>query len=171
MTGGIIQGGFDHVDVNFFAVGGLVFLDGLEGTPAAHDVLVVLLVLGCEVGRKKIEVRVTENLVARFAQRLAEARVGEGELLLQVLAEDILRKGFHQRMVESLGVAEVDLGAFALGTSLDGALVEHDAFLSITHGTNVLGDPDDDAVLAVDPRLKAADHIALLHELDEVGTT
>ena len=64
-----------------------------------------------------------EDFIERPPQCVAEALIAEGEAMLAILAEDIQRETFDQRMIEHLRVAEGFLAALLLA---DVAVVDHD---------------------------------------------
>ena len=79
---GVVERGFDHLDVNFFAAGRLVFLNRFKEFAGFHDAAVILLILASKFSRKEIKVRFADDFVESFTQRAAELWVGERETFL-----------------------------------------------------------------------------------------
>lgn len=143
---------------------------GLYGFAALQDAAVVALVFGGQLGGEEVGVGAAENFFQRQADRLAEALVGEGEAALEVFAKNILRQVFDQRVIEVLGIAEAFGDILAGGDVFDDTLVIEQIAAGPAGGADILRDPDDLAVLAVNLRLKIGDRVVLLHEADEFGT-
>ena len=107
----IVEGCFDDVDEPFLAAVRGMGLHRLESLHGGHHPRVVPMVFVGQLLREKIMVGSAQDFRQRLAEGLAEFPVGEGEAPLHVLAQDVLREGFHQRLVERLRVPEPVLRA------------------------------------------------------------
>jgi hypothetical protein len=164
---GIDERSFDDVDVEFLAAGRLVFFDDFEDFAGLHNELVIFLKFGGHIGGIEIEIGFADDFAEGPAECLAEALVGEGELFVQIFAEDILGESFDEGMVEGLGVAEFLFVPAVLGDVLDGAFVIEKFVVSIAHGADVFGNPNDGSVAAKDFGFEAGDDVIFFHEGNE----
>ncbi len=73
---------------------GLVRFAGLEHAP------VVVLIFFSQLFREKVEICPANNFIQCFAEHLAELLVGKSETLFEILAENILRNGLDQRLIQ-----------------------------------------------------------------------
>ena len=76
--------------------------------------IVVAILLG-QLRREEVEIGLALDLLEGRAELRAELLIGEGEPAFQVLAEDHLREGLDQRVIEDLGLAQDAFGPAALG--------------------------------------------------------
>ena len=98
-----------------------ILLDRLQDAAGADDFAVVLLVFGGKLRRVEIEIRAADDFIKTLPEQLAEALIGEGEALLQILLENILRQMLDQRMVKRLRANEPFLGLPSFDGVADGA--------------------------------------------------
>ena len=109
----IVNGRLDDVHIPLHAARRLVHLHRLEDAPRLQHMQVIRLIFRREIGMIKIEVRLAHDLVERLAEKLAELLVREGEPLLQILPQDVLRQRFAERMIKRLGLRQALLRRLA----------------------------------------------------------
>ena len=154
----------DDMHPRFIHLGRNVFLHRVQRLAALHDTDVVLPVLVRKVSGEKIKVGFADNLPARLAQFFAEPVVGKREPPGGVLAENILRQVFHQRMKQKLGAAQLQFGSLLFHDILHSALVIKYPAGLVPYRAGRLRDPDPGAVPAENLRLKLLDTPLLLDE-------
>ena len=147
-----------------------MFFDGFERRACLHDAVIVALVFRGKLLREKIEVRFPDDFPQGPTEFAAEFRVAEREAAFLVLAEDVLRQRFDQRVIQNLGVTQRLLGPFALGDFFHRAFVVEHLASPIAHDPRVLGNPDDAPVLAINLGLEFRDDSVLLNQTNKVLT-
>ncbi len=141
-----------------------MFLGEFIGLAGLHHAPVVPLVFLGQVLREKIEIRLAQNVLQLAVVMLAVLLVGKREPALEVLAKNVLRHRFHERMVKRFRAAQRLLRLPPLRDVLDRAFVIKQFALRVAHGAAVLRNPDDGPVLAVNLRLEPAQRVVLLHQ-------
>ncbi len=81
-------------------------LDDVEDLSALDDATIVFAIFLGQVRREEVEIGLPFDRLERRAELRAKLLVGEREPAFQVLAEDHLRDGLDQRVVEDLGLEE-----------------------------------------------------------------
>ena len=110
---GIMHGRLQHVDVQGLPPL-LVPLDVVECLARLDDPPIVGLVLAGKFLGVEVHVGLALDLLQRLVQQFAERPIGKGKPPLQILAEDVHGKVFHQRRIQSLGIPQSLLGFSAL---------------------------------------------------------
>src|SRR5262249_47908614 len=157
-----------HLHINLALARRLVLLNCLICLASLKHPVVILLVLLSKVRREKIEIGFADDLLEGTAQCLAELLVAESEFAMGIFAENVLRQGFNQGMIQRFGMTQFLFCLSALGDVFHRALVIKQAAFGIPNRSAVFGDPDDRSVFAMDRRLKPSDDIVLLHEPNEL---
>ena len=166
-AGLVANRGLDDMHPRFLHLRRNVFLHRVQRLAALHDADVVLPVLVRKVSREKIKVGFPDDLPARLAQFFAEPFVGKREPPGSVLAENILRQVFHQRVKQNLGAAQLQLGSLLFHDILHGALVIKYPAGLVPYRAGCLRDPDPGVVPAENLRLELLDAPLLLNEFQE----
>src|SRR6185295_15208220 len=118
---GVADGGFNDADVNRLAGRGDVAFERFEGAPGSDHLAVVLLIFGGQLDRVKIKVGFANDLLERFAEKLAEALVGERETFSEILPENVLGQMLDEGMVEGLARNQLFLRVLPFDGVADGA--------------------------------------------------
>ena len=137
VPGRVVDGRLDDVDVDAVPVRGLVGLDGVHRFTGGHDAQIIGVILVRQGGGEKIVVGPPDDLLLRLAQRRAKLLIHEDEPALRVLAEDVLRQRFHERLVEDLGRLERILSAALFE---EAALQIHQMAAQIQLGHDLVGE-------------------------------
>ena len=85
-----------HVDVSLLPRGRDILFDGFEAFAGLDHVPIVALIFLGQRRREKIEIRFADNFFERLPNDRAKIFVREGKLLVEVFAENILRKVFDE---------------------------------------------------------------------------
>ena len=99
------------------AIHGQMFFDVLEHFAGLDDFPVVPAVFLGQLGRMNVEIGLAQELLERPAHELAETLVGEDEPPLEVLAEDVARQAFDQRVIECFRFAQRQFSALRRSNS------------------------------------------------------
>ena len=146
----VFKRSFDDLHVDLISAGRLVFLDRVIRLHGFHHATVVTLIFLGQFAWEEVEVRFAHYVLELSPQYFAELLIGEGEPFLQVLAENILRQGLHQRMIQGLGIPQILLDLPALGNIFDGPLVIEEPALWVANRAAILRNPNHRSILAVD---------------------
>ena len=163
---GVVKRRLDHLHVNL-PVRGLVFLHRFKRLAGVQDAMIVALVFRRQLCGENISVGLADNFLQRLAEGRAEPHVSKCESAFPVLAKNVLRQRFDQRVIQHFRVLHRLFGPFAVGDVFDRPLEIQDVALNIAHDTGVLRNPDDAPVLAIDLRLEPGDKTIFLDEADK----
>ena len=115
----VIDRRFEHLDKGLGPIGLPVLFNILENfLRVDHPQIVLAKFLG-QGRRVEVEVGLAQDLIQRLADRGAEQVVAKGEAPVQVLAEDVERQAFHERVIQRFRVAQAFLGSLALNELAD----------------------------------------------------
>ena len=145
----------------------MMFLGDFVSPRAFHHLPVILGIFFGKFLWKKIEVGFAEDVFQLAIVMLAILPVRKRETPLQILAENILRHRLDERMVKRFRTAQGFFDLFLVRDVLDRTFVVKQFSLRVTHGAAIFRDPDDGAVLAINPGLEASQRVVLLHDADE----
>ncbi len=118
-----------HLDIENLPLGRDVLFDDVKHLSTLDDPAIVAAVFLGEVAGPEIKIGLAQNLIEATAQLVAKPLVREGEPAIEILAQDVLRQGLDERVVEDLGLAQGLDGPAPLGG--DGLQVDGEVAMAL----------------------------------------
>ena len=114
-----------------------MFFGGGKGFSGFYDVLVIPPVFVCQSLRRQVVVCFADNFFQREIHRAAKLLVRKGELAIEVFTDNVLRDGFHKRMVQQFRITQGQFNLFLLGDVNHSAFVVEQFAVIIAYSTNI----------------------------------